>query len=580
MQNILDQIDDYYLKNQYDEAYQYMIQQLEKALQHNQDDIVLGLLSELMGYYRVRGLFDLGNQMASHAKKIIQSLALEDSLAGATTYLNIATLYRVQGLYKESFDEYQKSLSIYQKQLDETDERYISLYNNMSLLYQELNQFDQALDYELKALSLIENKKDCEQEKAITYTNLSQMYFQINQIEKGEEYLNQAIDLFQQYAPFDPHYFAAMASLAQSYYMKHDYHQALKIYEDVLIKIEKTFGKNKDYETVYSNYQYVKQMIGSGMGLSLSEEYFYDVGLPMLQEKFSHLLKYMAVGLVGMGSECLGYDDQYSQDHDFGPGFCIWLPSDIYKQHASEIQQSYNQLNPTYKGYKRDISANGDNRIGVFDIDNFYIMHLGLIPTNLKDWLRVDEQALLMMTSGKVFIDNLGEFSKVRKSLSYYPEDIRIKKIAMAIAKMAQSGQYNYARCMKRYDEVAAQLALYEFINETFSCLYLLNKKYKPYYKWVYRKSMELEIGKEVIEMLKQLTLMNSQIQQWHVDSSSLNLLDKKVELIEKICTRIILELKRQHLTQQDDQFLECHVHDVMSKIVDKEIRQMHVMEG
>ena len=51
---------------------------------------------------------------------------------------------------------------------------------------------------------------------------------------------------------------------------------------------------------------------------------------------------------------------------------------------------------------------------------------------------------------------------------------------------MAQSGQYNYARCMQREDEVAATLALNEFIDQTLSLLYLLNKKYKPYYKWSY----------------------------------------------------------------------------------------------
>ena len=61
----------------------------------------------------------------------------------------------------------------------------------------------------------------------------------------------------------------------------------------------------------------------------------------MIDEKFSDIKKYMAIGLCGFGSDCLGYDDDISRDHDYGPGFCIWLPKKIYTQKGQVLQKAY-----------------------------------------------------------------------------------------------------------------------------------------------------------------------------------------------------------------------------------------------
>ena len=75
-------------------------------------------------------------------------------------------------------------------------------------------------------------------------------------------------------------------------------------------------------------------------GMELSRKYFDEYGLPMLKQKFPQYIDKMAAGLAGEGSECLGFDDEYSQDHDFGAGFCIWLPDDLYRSIGAEIQKS------------------------------------------------------------------------------------------------------------------------------------------------------------------------------------------------------------------------------------------------
>lgn len=68
---------------------------------------------------------------------------------------------------------------------------------------------------------------------------------------------------------------------------------------------------------------------------------------------------------------------------------------------------------------------------------------------------------LAKATNGAVFMDGPGVFSSIRKGLlGYYPEDVRLKKISVRAAQMAQSGQYNYARCLCRDDMVAAKWTL------------------------------------------------------------------------------------------------------------------------
>lgn len=575
------QLDQFYNQNQLDEAHQFLLQQVQIAMSKEDDLLVLMLLSELIGYYRVTAQFQQGNMIANQALKILQLRGLENTIHGATTYINIATLYRVQGKYQEALSLYKKTEKIYLELLNEYDERYCAFYNNLSLLYQEMGDYQNALDNEHKALYIISQLENCEIETAITYTNLSQMYFTLNDVSKGKEYLMKGIHLFEEYGPTDPHYFAAQSSLAQMYYLEGNYDQAIALYDDVLEGIESVFGKNKDYQTVLLNKQKVEEMQKKPMkGLDICQKYYERYGRKMIEEKFSTYQKYMAIGLFGFGSDCLGYDDDISHDHDFGPGFCIWVPQEIYDEIGQALQDEYEKLPKEFMGYQRVESNHGQGRVGVFVVEDFFEQFLCKIPSSLEEWLYCDENALLACTNGRIFDDYYGKVTKIREYLSYYPEDIRIKKIVRAIAKMAQSGQYNYARCMRRHDEVAAGLALYEFIDQTLSVIYLLNKKYKPYYKWSYYGLKDCQVLGDVGILLQELATLPRQNEHWNHETSYINLNDAKVVLIEKICQKIIMELHKQKLTNHYDDFLDNHTMNMMNLIKDKNIQRLHVMEG
>lgn len=557
MEKIRAVIDEFYSRKKYDKAYQYMVEQLTQAINRNDDFIVLGLLNELMSYYRVHGMFKNGAMMATRAIAILQRLGLSESVMAATTYLNIATLYRLAGSHNESYEYFQKCLEIYEQNLNEEDERFISFYNNYSLLLQEIGKIEKAIYYSRKALCLVTNIPDSEIGLAITYTNLAQMLFSNEEKEEAMQCLEKSIHIFEEFGSDDPHYHATLATMAQRYFIEKDYEKAIELYQEVLGKIKATFGENADYKTVYDNYLYAKSRLEQkkqgGFGLKLCEDYYKEVGEPMLKEKFPDLLPFIAIGLVGLGSECLGYDDEISRDHDFGPGFCIWLPEVQYEQHGKEIQAAYDQMPIEFRGYQRNISHRGNGRVGVFSIEEFVTSMIPRLPENEEDWLYLKEQSLLMLTSGKVFVDNYGEFSKLRGYLKkYYPEGARLKKIAEAIAKMAQSGQYNYLRCIKRNDIVAANFALTEFIDSSLSCMYLLNKRYKPYYKWAFRGVERLPLLQDKAMLLKDMLQTND--------------VDQRADLIENICQGILAVLKQQGLTSGNDTFLEAHVDCILRK--------------
>jgi hypothetical protein len=53
-------------------------------------------------------------------------------------------------------------------------------------------------------------------------------------------------------------------------------------------------------------------------GLELCRLFYERYGALLMD---ADALPFVTVGLVGNGSECFGFDDEISQDHDFEPGF-------------------------------------------------------------------------------------------------------------------------------------------------------------------------------------------------------------------------------------------------------------------
>lgn len=290
-------------------------------------------------------------------------------------------------------------------------------------------------------------------------------------------------------------------------------------------------------------------------GLELSQKYYETYGKSMIEERFPDIADQTAAGLVGYGSECLGFDDEISRDHDYGPSFCIWLPRKTYRQFGEAMQTAYDALPKTFLGFSERVEQEqGKGRVGVLCLEDFYRGILGreTLPETDAQWLMIPEEALATATGGSVFEDRLGAFCAIREGLlGYYPENVWRRNLADALAKAAQAGQYNYARAMRRGERVAAELALSEFVRESMRLVYLLNRTYAPFYKWMHRGLRDLPTGGEIGDMLELL---------YQTDAEG-----DRILIIEAVCSVLVQILQEKGLSAGTDSFLQNHIGELLT---------------
>lgn len=462
MEQFLKNLDALYTGGKASEIENYLLEGIRQAREVNQPAAEFFMQNELMGHYRVVSRYEDCLACAEETKKLADRMGIQGTVHYGTMLLNIATGYRAAGKYEPSEMYYLQAKDIYGKLLPDTDYRMASLHNNISLLYGEIGRLEEAKQELLQALAIIEKLEASGFQVAITYTNLGNLCFKMNEHEQGTLYMEKAAALFEQgEGEDDPHYASVLAGLAESYFHGGDLEKALKYYEKSLVILEKNYGKNEAFQITAENRDVVRDLLNrkkafrEKKGLELSRLYYEQVGRPMLEKNYPEYMGRIAVGLVGEGSECLGYDDEYSADHDYGPGFCIWLTKEDHEKIGKQMADDYDKLPGEFMGFpERNVTEQGKRRVGVFEIGDFYRNIVGCerAPENEKEWAALSEELLRTVTNGEVFEDPLGEFTMVRNGFLNRPEKVRVWKLCEQLAIAGQAGQYNLLRMLKRGD--------------------------------------------------------------------------------------------------------------------------------
>ena len=324
--------------------------------------------------------------------------------------------------------------------------------------------------------------------------------------------------------------------------------------------------------------------------LDLSQEFFENVALPSLQKAFPDDWERMGAGLVGNGSECMGFDDELSRDHDWGVEFFLWLTEEDYARIGEDVRAwkarlwAENAGNPDYPF--RVISDYGV-KTTVVTPGRFFASLIGFPqgPQKVLEWRRAPESNFALCVNGRIFTDPVGEFTRTREYLAgYYPEDLRRKKIAARCMSIAQTGQYNYLRIAQRGDTVAKQVTLGKFVEDAISMVFMLNKAFTPYYKWAFRAMRELPLlASEVAPLLEELYAedlgereVDGALDPGNVILRDIAKIDRnRAIIIEKICALFVAELRRQGLSGSSSTFLAQHGEEVQSRITDPDLSRL-----
>ena len=307
-------------------------------------------------------------------------------------------------------------------------------------------------------------------------------------------------------------------------------------------------------------------------GIELAKKWFESSGLPALRAKCPDALPFLAAGLAGSGSECFGFDDEISRDHDFTIRFSLWLPEEQESRFGFRLERLYAELRKAAPspGNGSKESAWGQPGGGVDTIESFFLRHLGIpgAPRHWEQWLRIPEYAFAEAVNGKIFLDETGTFTSIRHAIrTGMPRDVLLKKLAARAALLAQSGQYNFARCLKHGERGAAHLALAEFVRTASSMIHLLNGSFAPYYKWMLKSLRNLAVLGDMADPLEFLLAD---------DAPDV----VRQDVVEDICRRLAAVLRERGLSDSHETFLEAHAMELMKRIENREIRSLHIMEG
>lgn len=255
-------------------------------------------------------------------------------------------------------------------------------------------------------------------------------------------------------------------------------------------------------------------------GLGLCRAFYLEAVRPILNCEFPGLPH--AAAIIGSGSEVLGFDDQMSTDHHWGPRVMLFLHERDHEELAESVHQAMADGLPyTFGGYPTNFTEPNpvdnntqllqtldhgpiNHRVTTHTLAGFIAEYLSFDlhqPIQPADWLSFPEQQLLAITGGAVYRDDVG-LEDVRSRFNYYPHDVWLYLLAAGWARIGQE-EHLMGRAGIVGDEVGSALIGARLVRDVMRLCFLMERQYAPYAKWFGRAFRRLSCADRLLPALE-----------------------------------------------------------------------------
>ena len=303
-------------------------------------------------------------------------------------------------------------------------------------------------------------------------------------------------------------------------------------------------------------------------GLQLSSALYTEAVGPTMAARYSGVP--YAAALIGPGSEVLGYDTEQSTDHDWGPRLLLFLAEAEHARRAQDIATAVHDALPEQiLGYPANMAtdnASGEREyraVTVHATGAYFESVLGVDPGGElapADWLTFTEQDLRSLTTGAVFRDDVGDLTRLRDKLRYYPRDVWLYMLAAQWRRIAQEEAF-MGRCAQVGDELGSMLVTGRLVRDLMRLCFLMERVYAPYIKWLGTAFQELECGRQLgPNLLRALTSTDWAARERELSTAyeAVAAMHNDLDITDPLSTRVTPYHDRPHVVISADRFADA----------------------